>query len=479
MNKSYVKRIARLLLLCLLLLGCAGTESAPLPTPRTETVILLPEATSAPTAVATDAPPVQRLKYVFLFIGDGMGDVQVSVADATAALLDREPLLFPTFPVHTTVATHNVKEKTTDSAAASTALSGGQKTENGRIGQTPDGVSTTPVAETFRRRGYRVGIMTTVTCDHATPAGFYAHRESRTDYEGITADLFASGYEFFAGCGLSSKITEPQNGYTLFSGSPEDAPDISPLLLLAENAVSDAGTRYAMDGGARTDLLARFVTAAVARLDSDAGFFLMAEGGNIDTACHNHDGAAMVYEVLDFDAAIRTAYAFYEQHPDETLIVVTADHETGTLGQSGGDLSALAAQTRSLKAFDETDVRSWKKTAAAFSDALPVIEASFGLSDLSAEDTAYLEAALSHTLKGDLSSDERIELYASNAYSPIAMAVGNLVAARAGLTFGSRGHSNAPVSVYAVGVGADAFSTVADNTDIPKTLLSLLDRYPL
>ncbi len=467
--------LALALALMLLAAGCgkppAPVVAAPAPTVRTENVQIVPEP--------TEAPPEPTLRYVFLFIGDGMGDSQVSVAEQALALMGNEPLLFPALPVHTSVTTHNSEERTTDSAAAATALSGGQKTVNGMLGMTPDGAFTTPVARVFHDAGYRVGVLTTVTADHATPAGFYAHRESRTDYAGITADLFASGYALFAGCGLSSKATEAENGYTLFSGAPEDAPADMPLLLLAESALSDANTRYAMDGGARQDLLKRFVTLAVERLTGDSGFFIMAEGGNIDTACHNHDGAAMVYEVLDFDAAIRVAYAFYQAHPDETLIVVTADHETGALAQDGGDLAALTAQTRSCKAFDETDVRAWKQTAAAFSDALPVIVETFGLTGLSDADTAYLETAFDHTLKADLSSDQRIELYRSNAYSPIAMAAANLVQARAGLTFGSRGHSNASVPVYAVGVGADAFAAAADNTDIPKLLLSLLERYPI
>ena len=175
-------------------------------------------------------------KYVFLFIGDGMSVSQASAAEMYKAALKGEAragvekLNFSTFPAQGMTTTYSSESLITDSAAAATAISTGKKTENGYLGLDPEGNRLTTIAETLRDEAFGVGILTTVSLDHATPAGFYAHVPSRRSYATIADDLFASGFDFFAGGGFhetpDAEEYASENGYSLIH-SPSDAPDPS------------------------------------------------------------------------------------------------------------------------------------------------------------------------------------------------------------------------------------------------------------
>ncbi len=470
-----------LLIACLLLCGCDKPAPAT-PAPAVDIVIVAPEATAAPSPVPT-AEPAPRLRYVFLFIGDGMGDNHIDAAERYLQAAGREKLCFTGFSVQGHVSTANVSGGVTDSAAAATAIGTGYKTNNGSLGVDGAGQAVPSVADTLSRLGYAVGIVTTVALDHATPAGFYAHRDARGDYGGITEDLLQSGYPFFAGGALlSGKGADDAAaaGYQMVAAAPEDVtvPSDQKLILTGGETMSDAGLRYAIDGGARESLLARMLSLGISRLSPYGRFFFMVEGGRIDTCSHNHDGVGMIRELMDMDAAVRVAYAFYRAHPTETLIVVTADHETGALSRSDADAAALIGQTVSCRAFDNAFALVWKQDKPAFADALPQIAEAFGLNALTDGETKYLESAYADTLDAALSADDRLEKYGSTAYTPITVAAENTLLARAGIGFLSRGHSGADVSVFAVGVGAEAFADLTENTGIHDAILTLAERYP-
>ncbi len=225
-------------------------------------------------------------KHVFLFIGDGMSLPQRMLAEKEG------PLAMNTLPFQAPTRTSSASDYVTDSAAAATAIACGVKTRNGSVGLDPEGKRLVSCAELAKKAGKKVGILTTVPITHATPAGFYAHRESRKMTKEIEADRLASGFDFFAGH--------------------------------AEASLKNPGPA-----------LADLVRKALAALEGPEGFFLMAEGGLIDWAGHANDTEALIRETRAFDDAVKVALEFLEKHPDDTLVIVTGDHETGGLTLEG------------------------------------------------------------------------------------------------------------------------------------------------
>ncbi len=296
-------------------------------------------------AVAAELPAV---KYVFFFIGDGMGPNQVELA----RLANGGTLKLLSLPVAGQLITHNAKGEVTDSAASGTALACGTKTFNGALGVDLDSKPLVSVAETAKKQGWRVGILTSVNPNHATPAAFYAKVGSRGQVDDITGFIIPSGFDLIGGTALLSGSDEARQGkekelanagYKLVR-SPEELAAASP----AEKVRIEVADVFQIDGpGIR---LPEIVAAAIDYLGAgDAPFFLMVEGGKIDYAGHGNNATAMIQELLQFDDAVGKAMVFAQAHPEETLIVVTADHETGGLQL---DPEKFAAQ-------DPDEVKAW------------------------------------------------------------------------------------------------------------------------
>jgi alkaline phosphatase len=459
----------------------AGAPSA-MPQTAEPVNVILPEDTAA-TAVPESTPqltpePEPRLKYIFLFIGDGMSTPQVQAASQALAAAGRAPLVFADFPVCGFAHTNDVHGDVTDSAAAATAISCGVKTSNGCLGLSPNGTRLTSVAETLRDEGRKIGVLTTVSLDHATPAGFFAHVVSRRDYAAIADDLFASGFDYFAGGGFHStpnaETHASDNGYAFVRRveQAQAAPD-GKLILSSDLIFGDYGVLPSIDGGERTHFLRDATSIAIERLDNPNGFFMMVEGGRIDYFCHYNDAASFVSELLDFDEAVAAALDFYHTHPYETLILITGDHETGKVSFTDGDRAALLRQTISCDECDDTLVSACVSARTPVESALGLFASAFGLNDLTEEETAYLKRAYAVTLSGGDGSEF------GSVYEPITSACAKLVAARAGLIFGSGSHSDLDVPVYALGVGQEIFAGTYENTYLHDAILLAAAQYPV
>lgn len=310
-------------------------------------------------------PQENRAKYVFYFIGDGLGFSHISLTEAyiaeavTPGVPDEPssfPLCFTQFPVMGMANTYSASNWITCSSAAGTALSTGFKTNNHMLGVLPDSSELTSISYMIHNAGHNVGIMTTVPLDHATPACFYASSVSRSSYFDVASQMPASGFEFFAGGGLygvkgvdaqdSTKRLELEKiiadaGYTIAYGMTDyksKKDNRGKMVLVQSGTLRGETLPYASDRELTDMSLTNMVETAIERLDDGKGFFIMAEGGMIDWAAHDNDVANTIYEIIDMDQAIRVAYDFYLEHPDETLIVVTADHETGgvSIGRGSG-----------------------------------------------------------------------------------------------------------------------------------------------
>lgn len=309
-------------------------------------VAIMPLITSS----CCDRKDETKAKYIFLLIGDGMGQSHVALAESylsyKAGKLGGEQLTFSGFPNYGIVTNYSADHITTCSAAAGTAIATGTKTNNGMLGVDPEGNPHESVAERLKKDGYKVGIISSVPINDATPAAFYSHVKSRRMGYEISKSMASSGFEFFAGGGFKNHKSKDgeyigdyltSQGMTMcYSQEEFESADKSGRIVMCEpyNREKEPKTYYA---GAQLPeghiTISQYLDNAI-EMFGEEPFFIMCEGGEIDWAAHSNKTMPTINTILTFDKAVQRAYEFYLKHPDETLIIVTADHETGgvTLG---------------------------------------------------------------------------------------------------------------------------------------------------
>lgn len=442
----------------------------------------------------------QQAKYVFYFIGDGMGVNQVLAAETYLSELKGEightPLLFTQFPYATSASTNSATNGVTDSAAAGTALATGYKTVNGALGVLKD--KTTPVTSVAvwaKNAGARVAITTSVSVDHATPASFYAHQPSRNNYYQIGHDLVAANFDFYAGSGFQDptdkKHPEANStdlftvvkdaGYTVARGYKDyvkKAKKAEKMLLVQPEGAADASSiPYAIDRKKGDLSLPEITRAGINFMTKDLskGFFMMVEGGKIDYACHPNDGATAIQEIIDMDEAVKVAYEFYAQHPDETLIVVAADHETGgmSIGNGGYDSNLQAFKYQKVSEAGMTTVinnlRAKYKNQVTWEMAQEALKENFGFWDgikLNEKQEARLKAVYEKSF-GDAKVELSESLYQRD--EPLAHEAKKIINEIGSLGWTTGSHTAGLIPVFAIGAGADLFIGRLDNTEIaPK-----------
>ena len=272
----------------------------------------------------------EKPKNIILLIGDGMGPNQVAMARAAKG----SALHMDGMPYKGTVTTNNVYGEITDSAAAGTAIATGVKTINGAIGIDKDGAVLPNIREYFAEKGKKTGIISTVSITDATPAAFGSHTSSRSNQNAIAGQFITNNIDLIMGGGGSYFSTDLRNvatqnmEYDLITTKDElsetDADKI--LGLFAEGDFPYYSQGYSAD----IPTLEEMTEKAIELLDNDEGFFLMSEGGAIDRAGHAMNIEYNIGETLEFDKAVKAALDFAEQDGN-TLVIVTADHETGGL----------------------------------------------------------------------------------------------------------------------------------------------------
>lgn len=449
-------------------------------------------ALSAVLSAGASAP-----RYIFYFIGDGMGVGAVSLTQAyNRIVIGSDSLLnMMRLPVGSLAFTHSASSPVTDSAAAGTALATGNKTKNGMIGMTPDTVPVYSIATKLHDLGYGIGLVTTVSPDDATPASFYAHQPYRGMYYEIGKDCAFSGFEFVAGAGLrglKNKNGEPtdllsvfeQNGVAVVHGLDSlQTVESSRVLLLGVNPVNDNEMGFVIDSIAGQMTLPDMTKVCMDHLikNSPDRFFMMVEGGSIDHAGHANDPATLVMETIGFDNALGLAMDFYSSHPDETLIVVTADHETGGLALANRTLhyniepKYLKYPSLSKDAFSDVCksilnsrmVYTWEDMKNLLSDRLGL----YKHIPVNEEEDAAFQEMFQAMLENRSAADQKT-LYSS--FNSFSVAVFDLISRVSGAGWTTGDHSGAPVPVFAIGDGASKFSAMQDNTDIPGKIISLV-----
>lgn len=435
----------------------------------------------------------QQAKYIFYFIGDGMGPGQVMMADTykRKALGDSLPLTMMLLPVHSLQTTYSASSPVTDSAAAGTALATGVKTKNSMLGMNADSVAVTSIARHLHDNGYGVALMTNSAADDATPGAFYAHVTNRGQHYEIGRQAAESGFELITGAALrglekDGRATDladyiASQGVELLT-DPEAvaASDSRRIILTPKSSLWNWDMGYYVDNNEGQMTVDEMTVTAIRHLSRHTPdrFFMMVECGSIDHASHANDGGAVVKEVLAFDKAIETALDFYRSHPDETLIVITADHETGgmTVGNNHTGYSArpeyLVPQKISKERFSQycDDLMNadkkpdWAEMKEYLSENLGL----FSVIPMSERRENRLKDVFNATFV-DGQARRQETLYSN--FNQFAVEVFEMLNEKAGIGWTSLAHTGNFVPLFAIGAGAELFTGFNDNTDVPMKIL--------
>lgn len=486
-------------------------------------------------AAQTDADQLKNLKpvkYVFLFIGDGMSLPQRMMAEEFSRSTTGKGLTINAMPVQGYSKTSSASNFITDSAASGTAIACGEKTNNGRIGMDAEGKKNLEsVAEVAKKNGRAVGILTSITINHATPASFYAHNVSRDNYYDIGLDLVKSGFEYFGGGGLQGnrngdndiyKIAE-KAGYTVAYKDEVPKVDLKKADKLFVRG-HNGQLPYAIDKPADEWGLAEYTQQCIDFLMlKNKPFFVMVEGGNIDHHGHSNDAGSSLRETMEMDRAVSVIMDFAKKHPNDTLLVVTGDHETGglTLGfantQYESSIYLLGNQKCSSDEFknkvnqladkilgprrpgppgrnNDNQSNADEKTIK-FDDIKPLITENFGL--VFDNQSAPRENARVNLRSADNNARRKLNLVLSkseqdrieeafNRQFPNGRragfgggdAVANTVVAifdnKSSVGWTSGAHTALPVDTSSYGVNANLFGGMYENSDIAKRLKAII-----
>ncbi|MGE4558400.1 MAG: alkaline phosphatase [Desulfovibrionaceae bacterium] len=464
---------------------------------------------------AKESTSPQKAKYIFFFIGDGMGIPQRTAAEQFKGV----KLAMDTLPAQGITTTYAANRFITGSAAAATALSSGQKTNINYIGMNPKLKPVKTIAEMAKEKGMKVGVVSSVSIDHATPAAFYAHVPHRSQYYDIDVALAESGFDYFGGGGLKDPTNKKgksknfkgdarelikKNGYKVVTDKAEFlalSPEDSGKVFAHNKALPDGDALpYAIDKTDEDISLAEFTAKGIELLDNPSGFFMMVEGGKIDWACHANDAKSAIDDTVAFDQAIQQALAFYRKHPTETLIVVTGDHECGglTLGFAGTQYESffqyLDPQDISFQRFTDEPVKLFKETCkkeggCTFDHIKPAVTHFFGLKFegdpkkdslvLEPFQVQMLQEAFQRTMSGEtVKSEDPETVLLYGEYDPLTVTITHILNQKAGLGWTSYQHTGVPVSTSAIGVGSVLFNGYYDNTDVAKKIMSTMGVTP-
>ena len=445
---------------------------------------------------------VHKPKYIFLFIGDGMGASHVHLTEAfqkeISDSIGFENLTMSSFSNCTFCSTWSKNQLITDSGAAGSAIACGEKANVGEISyylENEEQENYVSIAKIAHNNGLKVGIISTVSIDHATPAAFYAVNKSRTNYYEIGLQLHKSNYEFFGGGGFKypeGRTNDKKNlfditrdaGYRIVNNLNEISNDDEKLMFVNPSLLSDAEMPYAIDKNKYNSVnLSDIVNSGIQFLEGDDGFFMMVEGGKIDWAAHENDAATIVYEIIDFDNAIQIAYDFYLDHPDETLIIVTADHETGGVSLGTGNKGyqsdfAILNNQKCSGYYLSGLLSSYKRNNQTYSynDILDLLDDNFWnlISELEEFEQIQLKEAYDYYFSQETiyNSTSLYELYGD--YNPIAITATTIINNRAAVGFTTWSHTAAMVPVYSIGVGSEEFSQKMDNTEFKTKIEKIM-----
>ncbi len=323
-----MKRLSSLVVLVLMLSGCAGYQNV---NPAKIDV----SAYEAPAESSKFVQPDGEVKNIIFMIGDGMGINQLFLT-RYITLGEDGRLNIERIPVSGLVTTFSASNLRTDSAAAATALATGMKTANGMIGQAADGTKYKTLLELAKENGKATGVVATKAVTDATPAGFTAHNPSRKNHAAIAVNMLETNPDIIMGGGRKHWDADlRKDGRDVIAEAVAAgyayAYDLETFAAVQGGPVLGLFAEGSMDESAEEPSIQDMTDKSLEILSRDEdGFFVMIEGSQIDSYCHKHDEQEFVRRLLNFDMAVKSAIEFAAQNGN-TLVIVTADHETGAL----------------------------------------------------------------------------------------------------------------------------------------------------
>lgn len=482
-------------------------------------------------------PP--KAKNVIMFIGDGMANTASRYLPEAYMGAKESPDRPSVVRLHmNTMAalgmntTYGYDSPVTESAGSGTSMSSGIKTNQIAIGVDHEGKPVRTIAEDAVAAGFKVGIISDVSLDHATPSAFAAHNANRRASYDIAADMAKSGVHLFMGGGFldpegkqSKNVTKPvpelfkDNGYTLLNTAEafNNLKKLDGKVLWTHPVLHDGkALRYAMDAPQGDIRLPDITAKAIELLENPNGFFVMIEAGKVDWAGHANDTAAYLHDILQYDKAVKVALDYAREHKD-TLVVVTEDHGCGglTMGSRGvgydGWYERLDWQKHSYVVATELLNEFFKANPdASFEAVLPFLKENWNLVPASPEKLALLakvqekpvlwsqSSELYKSFGNELLPHEEKELREAFAlskakpkekplvqffcdagiYDPFVMAANRVVAGKAGVQWATWGHTGEPAITTAEGPGQEWFRGYYDNTDIYRFMMKALGLRP-
>jgi len=432
-------------------------------------------------------------KYIFIFLSDGAGIAGMEAARMFSRVVHNEGLNVPDKLMKEGVAgfitTHAADSLTTDSAAAATAMASGCKAKIGALGTCENGKIPKTIMEVARERGMRIGLVTTSTIYDASPAAFTGHISDRKFFSLIVDQYLRLAPDLLLGGGRDQFIPQDRPG----SGRKDDRDMIAEFVKQGYVYVADKKDLSRARGSKllglfhlqemsfeldrdkdREPSLSEMTESAIRFLEENnrRGFTVFIESENTDSAGHMTDVASVIHAYREFDRAVGLAYDFYRKHPDETLILVSSDHDTGGLGFT--------------LALEEPSGRHAKRMAATVADFRKIASISISLKKaaemLGPRPTSEgVDRLMKQHFKGfTLAPDLKAMLLAKklpgrSIYTdPVANALGMMVANNTQVYWNGSGHTSQPVFVAALGPGAELFRGYQDNTDFAKHLFAIL-----
>lgn len=443
----------------------------------------------------------KKPKYVFYFIGDGMSFNHILGTELynteKAGAKETLRLNFTQFDTRNFVTNYSASNLVTDSAAAGTALATGVKTANSYVGVDAEGNELNTIADEASKLGYKVGLVTNVGINHATPSCFYGHSSDRFGFPKLVDDYIASDIAFIAGSTIMDMKSGPQDPKYKPVSTAELAERVRNagilLTLDAEEAGSAKGGRVALVANDKENKHVPYVIdrkggeltlldcsrAAIKYLSNNApeGFFLMIEGGKLDYAAHEQDAVTTFLEVNEFAHAIDLALEFAKQHPNETLIVVTSDHETGgmSLGWDHYEIRMNCLMAQKASAIEATKIIQQMREEGKrdWNDYKQVLSEGFGLWTLvpvSKEDEALLKRDFDEIfMKWGPMVDGLYNKSEFLVYDAI-----RILNKAASIDWTSLYHTGMYTPLFVKGVGEKKFLDCRDQTDIPKTIAKII-----
>lgn len=434
----------------------------------------------------------QQAKYIFYFIGDGLGINHIYGTELYNAEVHKEmenggKLSFTRFPIRSYVTNHSSSSLVTDSSAAATALASGVKTVNGYMGVDADKNSVKNIAEIASERGMQVGVVTNVAMNHATPSAFFAHHESRGAYKALYEQYLASDIDFAAGASILYRRKDGLKyedylaqaeaaGIEVVHDLDAAAKVRKKRVLLVPEKPKSKTLEYAMDCKEGDWTIVDFTESAIKYLEREAkkdGFLLMVEAGHLDYCAHDNDAVATFEEVNDLSESVSMALEFYNKYPDQTLIIITADHETGgmCLGYKNYkmNMERLAWQRCSMLELTDKMRAMREKGEVTWEQMQDLLRRELGFWDhvrLRDKDEKQLRKTFEQSFVAK--QEEVVSLYSHNEKMS-STAVG-ILNKRAYIDWISLNHTGMQVPLFVKGAGVELFYDCYDNTDIPKAI---------